>query len=122
MMRKDGTLLKRGVFDLEVSFDGMFHGITGTRNLPEVSGEKEAAGVCRGRGESMEIQSKLACNQIFSTKRRLPMKHALQAHTLQLWHNRASAAPAASFWPTNRKLHYSRSQNWLEKATAHVVE
>src|ERR1035437_7586887 len=64
-------------------------------------GKKEAAGVCRGCGESMEIQSKLACNQIFSTKRRLPMKRTLQAHTLRVWHNRASAAPAASFLPTN---------------------
>ena len=65
-------------------------------------GKKEAGGVCRGCGESMEIQSKLACNQIFSTKRRLPMKHTLQAHTLRVWHNRASAAPAASFLPVTR--------------------
>jgi hypothetical protein len=61
-MRKNGELLKRGVFDLEVSFDDMFHGITGTRNLPEVSGEKEAAGVCRGRGRAVEIESDLARN------------------------------------------------------------
>ena len=53
-------------------------------------GKKEAAGVCRGSGEPMEIQSELACNQLIS----LPMKRTLQAHTHRVWHNRASAAPA----------------------------
>src|ERR1039458_436375 len=67
-------------------------------------GKKEAAGVCRGCGESMEIQSKLACNQIFSTKRRLPMKRTLQAHTLRVWHNRASAAPATLRLRSNRQF------------------
>src|ERR1039458_4323398 len=77
-------------------------------------GKKEAAGVCRGCGESMEIQSKLACNQIFSTKRRLPMKRTLQAHTLRVWHNRASAAPAASFLPTIRAERPLRAESDLE--------
>jgi hypothetical protein len=40
-------------------------------------GEKGAAGVCRGCGEPMEIQSKRACNQLFSKKQRLPMKRTL---------------------------------------------
>jgi hypothetical protein len=33
-----------------------------------LGGKKEAAGVCRSRGESMEFQSKLACNQIVIQK------------------------------------------------------
>jgi hypothetical protein len=32
-MREGGKELVRGVFDLWVSFDGMFYGIAGTRNL-----------------------------------------------------------------------------------------
>jgi hypothetical protein len=65
-------------------------------------GKKEAPGVCRGCGESIEIQSESACrcNQIISMKQRLPMKRTLEAHTRRVWYNRASAAPAASFFPT----------------------
>src|SRR5271156_4277647 len=37
-----------------------------TPGAPEVSGEKEGAGACRGCDESMEIESKHACNQLFS--------------------------------------------------------
>ena len=70
-------------------------------------GEKGAAGVCRGCGEPMEIQSKRACNQLFSKKQRLPMKRSLQAHAPQLWHNRASAAPAASFSPVTQEQAHS---------------
>jgi hypothetical protein len=47
-MRKDGEVLERGVFGF--------------------GGKKEAAGVRRGCCESIEIQSELACNQLFSKK------------------------------------------------------
>ena len=78
-MHKNGKVLKRGVFDLEV--------------------RREPPAFCRGCGESMEVQSKHACSQLFSSKRRLPMKRTLRVHTLSVWHNLASAAPAASFSP-----------------------
>jgi hypothetical protein len=55
-MRKDGEVLKRGIFDLEA------------RRKPQV--------FAADAGESMEIQSKLACNKVFSTKLRLPMKRS----------------------------------------------
>jgi hypothetical protein len=50
-MRKDGEVLERDVFDL------------GARRKPQV--------FYRGCGESMEIQSELACNLIISTKQRI---------------------------------------------------
>ena len=91
-LARDAQGLERGVFDV------------GSKN--------EAAGVFRGCGEPMEIQSELACNQVASTKPRLPMNRTPQAHTHRVWHNRASAAPAASFLPPTRKLSYGKQSRW----------
>jgi hypothetical protein len=43
--------------------------------------KKEAAGVCRGCGESMEIESEHTRNQMFSSIKESRFKRALQAHT-----------------------------------------
>src|ERR1039458_4172931 len=67
-------------------------------------GKKEAAGVCRGCGESMEIESEPACNQQFSWINQKPMMRTLPAHAASVWRNPASAAPAASFLPAIRTL------------------
>ena len=61
-------MLELGVFDL------------GARRKPQV--------FYRGCGESMEIQSELACNQIISRKQRLPMKRTQQAHAHRGWPTR----------------------------------
>jgi hypothetical protein len=82
-MRKNGEVLKRGVFDLEV------------RRKPQAFAA-DAVSLWR-------INQKHACNQLFSQKQQLPMKRTHRAHILLVWHNRAFAAPAASFLPATRK-------------------
>ena len=62
----------------------------------QFEGKKEAAGVCRRCGESMETESEPACNQQFSWINQKPMMRALPAHAASVWHNPASAPPAAS--------------------------
>ena len=46
-------------------------------------------------GESMEIELKQPCNQLSSSIQAIAMKRSIPAHTASVWHNPASAAPAA---------------------------
>ena len=70
-----------------------------------LGGEKEAVGVCRGRGDPLWIfnRSPLTINDLllYAAKRDV---RSYPAHGLSIWHNRASAAPAASFSPATRQL------------------
>jgi hypothetical protein len=70
--------------------------------------KKEAAGVCRGCGESMEFESEPACNQRDRTLQRKVDTGFVPAHTALVWHNAASAAPAASFLSAMMKFRVSR--------------
>jgi hypothetical protein len=82
-MRKDGELFVGGRF--------------------RFGGKKEAAGVCRGGGESMDFESDLLIINELELSNVKPRWRTYSAHTASVWHNSASAAPAASFLPSNRK-------------------